>query len=118
MSERDTQDRAKQLVFEYQLDAPPEKVWRALSSPAFRERWLPAQVEALSSVPGEEMRYRLREEEPPFLESVVTFQLAPSEGGTELRIIHSLTDARLIETPAPRSARGRPAPTPGLLRRS
>lgn len=101
MSESDTQDRTKQLVFAYQLDAPPEKVWRALSIPAFRERWLPAEVEALSSVPGEEMRYRLREEEPPFLESVVTFQLAPNEGGTELRIIHSLTDARLIEMPKP-----------------
>jgi len=102
MSESDTQDRTKQLVFEYQLDAPPEKVWRALSIPAFRERWLPAQVEAFSSVPGEELRYRLREEEPPFLESVVTFQLAPSEGGTELRIIHSLTDVRLAgQPPAP-----------------
>jgi uncharacterized protein YndB with AHSA1/START domain len=52
MSESDTQDRTKQLVFEYQLDAPPEKVWRALSIPAFRERWLPDEVEALSSVPG------------------------------------------------------------------
>jgi uncharacterized protein YndB with AHSA1/START domain len=101
MSESDTQDRAKQLVFEYQLDAPPEKVWRALSIPAFRERWLPAQVEALSSVPGEELRYRLREEEPPVLESVVTFQLAPNEGGTKLRIIHSLSDARLSQPPAP-----------------
>ena len=101
MSESDTQDRTKQLVFEYRLDAPPEKVWRALSIPAFRERWLPAQVEALSSVPGEELRYRLREEEPPFLESVVTFQLAPNEGGTELRIIHSLSDARLSQPPAP-----------------
>jgi len=101
MSESDTQDGAKQLVFEYQLDAPPEKVWRALSIPAFRERWLPAEVEAISSVQGEEVRYRLREDEPPFLESVVTFQLAPNEGGTELRIIHSLSDARLIETPAP-----------------
>lgn len=99
MSESDTQDRAKQLVFEYQLDAPPEKVWRALSIPAFRERWLPAEVEAISAVPGEELRYRLREEEPPFLESVVTFQLAPKEGGTELRIIHSLSDARLAERP-------------------
>ena len=47
------------------------------------------------------MRYRLRDEEPPFLESVVTFHLAPSKGGTELRIIHNLTDARLIETLAP-----------------
>ena len=102
MSESDTQDRAKQLVFEYQLDAPPEKVWRALSIPAFRERWLPAEVEAISSVQGEEVRYRLREEEPLFLESVVTFQLAPNEGGTELRIIHSLTDARLAgQPPAP-----------------
>lgn len=101
MSDSDTQDRAKQLVFEYQLDAPPEKVWRALSIPAFRERWLPAEVEALSSVPGEEVRYRLKEEEPPFLESVVTFRLAPSEGGTELRIIHSLTDARMSRPPAP-----------------
>ncbi|HEV7324462.1 MAG TPA: SRPBCC domain-containing protein [Bosea sp. (in: a-proteobacteria)] len=97
MSESDTQDRTKQLVFAYQLEAPPEKVWRALSIPAFRERWLPAEVEALSSVPGEEMRYRLREEEPPFLESTVTFQLAPHKGGTELRIIHSLTDTRLVE---------------------
>lgn len=100
MSERDTQDRTRQLVFEYQLDAPPEKVWRALSIPAFRERWLPAEVEALSAVPGEEVCYRLREEEPPFLESVVTFQLVPNEGGTELRIIHSLTDARLSQPPA------------------
>jgi uncharacterized protein YndB with AHSA1/START domain len=101
MSESDTHDRAKQLVFAYQLEAPPEKVWQALSIPAFRERWLPAEVEAVSSIPGEEVRYRLKEEEPPFLESVVTFQLAPNEGGTELRIIHSLTDARLSQPPAP-----------------
>ncbi|WP_186416666.1 SRPBCC domain-containing protein [Bosea sp. CS1GBMeth4] len=101
MSESDTQDPTRQLVFEYQLDAPPEKVWRALSIPAFRERWLPARAEALSAVPGEEVRYRLREEEPPFLESVVTFRLAPSEGGTELRIIHGLTDARLAEQRPP-----------------
>lgn len=102
MSESDTPDPARQLVFAYQLDAPPEKVWRALSIPAFRERWLPAEVEAVSAVPGEELRCRLREEAPPFLDSVVTFQIAPNAGGTELRIIHSLTDARLAEQrPAP-----------------
>ncbi|WP_100965052.1 SRPBCC domain-containing protein [Bosea sp. FBZP-16] len=101
MSESETQEHTKELVFAYQLDAPPEKVWRALSIPAFRERWLPAQVEALSSVPGEELRYRLREDEPPFLESVVTFQLAPNDAGTELRIVHSLTDTRLSASPAP-----------------
>jgi len=101
MSEIEVEDRTKQLVFAYQLDAPPEKVWRALSIPAFRERWLPAEVEALSSVPGEEVRYRLKEEEPPFLESVVTFQLAANADGTELRIIHQLTDARLGRLPSP-----------------
>lgn len=101
MSESETQERTKELVLAYQLDAPPEKVWRALSIAAFRERWLPAQVEALSSVPGEELRYRLREDEPPFLESVVTFQLAPNDAGTELRIVHSLTDTRLSASPAP-----------------
>lgn len=52
MSESDTPNPARQLVFAYQLDAPPEKVWRALSIPAFRERWLPAEVEAVSAVPG------------------------------------------------------------------
>jgi uncharacterized protein YndB with AHSA1/START domain len=101
MSESEARERTKELVFAYQLDAPPEKVWRALSIPAFRERWLPAQVEAFSSVPGQELRYRLREDEPPFLESVVTFQLAPNDGGTELRIVHSLTDTRLSASPAP-----------------
>ncbi len=95
MSEIEAGDRTKELVFEYQLDAPPEKVWRALSIPAFRERWLPAEVEALSSVPVEEVRYRLKEEGLPLLESVVIFQLTPNAGGTELRIIHQLTDARL-----------------------
>ena len=34
----DRTDRPE-LVLEYDLDAPPEKVWRALSIPAFRERF-------------------------------------------------------------------------------
>lgn len=97
MSESETQDHTQQLVFEYQLDAPPEKVWRALSIPAFRERWLPAEVEPLSTVPGEELCYRLRDDEPPFLESVVTFRLTPHANGTELRIIHRLEDGRAGE---------------------
>jgi uncharacterized protein YndB with AHSA1/START domain len=94
-------DRTRQLVLAYQLDAPPEKVWRALSIPAFREQWLPADAlaepDSICSVPGEEVGYRLRDDEPPFLESVVTFQLRPNAGGTELRIVHRLTDRRLAE---------------------
>jgi uncharacterized protein YndB with AHSA1/START domain len=99
---------AEDLVLDYDLDAPPEKVWRAISIPAFREAWLPtgdlADIAPVSSAPGEEIRYRMRDGEPPFLESVVTFQLTPNtEGGTRLRIIHGLADARLSSRP-PRAA--------------
>ena len=93
------QEQTDQLVFEYELDAPPEKVWRALTIAEFREKWLPkaalADAEPVWSAPGEEVGYRMRDDEPPFLESVVTFQLRPdADGGTRLRIIHRLADAR------------------------
>lgn len=100
MSNTEARRRVKNLVFECQLDAPPEKVWRAVSIPAFRERWLPkqelAEADPVATVPGEEISYRMREDEPPFLESTVTFQIRPDPyGGTVLRIVHGLTDARL-----------------------
>jgi uncharacterized protein YndB with AHSA1/START domain len=100
-------EQTKDLVLEYELEAPPEKVWRAISIPAFREKWLPkrqlAEAEPVSSMPGEEIRYRMRDDEPPFLESIVTFQLRPhAAGGTMLRI-HELADARL-ERPLRRAA--------------
>ena len=80
------------LVLEYELDAPPEKVWRAVTIPALRERWLPdcdlSGAEPESSVTGEEVRYRLRDAEPPFRESRVTFRIEPNEaGGTRFHII-------------------------------
>lgn len=104
MNDMKAAGQMKQLVLTFQLDAPPEKVWRALSIPAFREKWLPAETlveaEPMFSAPGEEARYRLREDTPPFLESVVTFQVRPFEGGTELRIIHALTDAGSNAKPA------------------
>jgi uncharacterized protein YndB with AHSA1/START domain len=93
-------ENTQDLVLDYELDAPPEKVWRAISNPALRERWLPkaelAEAAPLSSTPGEEVRYRMREDEPPFLESVVTLQVRPNPaGGTTLRIIHRLADVTL-----------------------
>ncbi|WP_458764927.1 SRPBCC family protein [Cupriavidus basilensis] len=100
MNDMQTEGQMKDLVLEYELDAPPEKVWRAISIPAFREKWLPqgvlADAEPVSSTPDEEIRYRMRDEEPPFLESTVTFRLRPNAvGGTVLGIIHVLEDARL-----------------------
>jgi uncharacterized protein YndB with AHSA1/START domain len=98
-TERDRDDEQK-LVLECDLDAPPEKVWRAVTVPALRARWLPpsdlAESEPVSSVNGEEICYRVREAEPPFLESSVTFRIEPNHsGGTRLRIIHQIGHGRL-----------------------
>jgi uncharacterized protein YndB with AHSA1/START domain len=101
------------LVFDVELDAPPQKVWRALSIAAFRDKWLPkaalADAEPVRSVPGEEIGYRMRDDEPPFLHSIVTFQLKPNaDGGTRLRIIHRLADARTRHAlPKPANSNGR-----------
>ncbi len=108
MKDLETKEQAKDLVLEYELDAPPETVWRAISVASFREKWLPrgdlADTEPVSSAPGEEIRYRMRESEPPFLESIVTFQIDPSaEGGTTLRVIHRLVDAEPVQPPAANS---------------
>ena len=113
----EAEEQAKDLVLEYELDAPPEKVWRAISTDALRERWLPkgdlADAGPVSSAPGKEVRNRMRDSEPPFLESVVTFQVDPSvDGGTTLRIIHRLVDARLARLP-PGAANGN---GPALMR--
>ncbi|MGH6614713.1 SRPBCC family protein [Sphingomonas sp.] len=99
MTDRKTDDHDKGIELEYEIDEPPHKVWRAISIPEFRENWLPkealADPEATSLTPGHEVRYRMRESDPPFLESVVTFRIAPNAtGGTSLRIIHQLADVR------------------------
>ena len=89
-----------EIALEYELDAAPEKVWRAIAVAAFRERWLPqadlAEPEPIASIPGVEVRYRMREEGAPFPESTVTFQIEPGlHGGTLFRVIHRIeTDAR------------------------
>jgi len=106
-------EQTDHLVFDYALDAPPEKVWRALSIAEFRERWLPkaalADGEPVGSVPGEAIGYRMRDDEPPFLESVVTFHVKPNaDGGTDLRIIHRLSVPRCrLELPTPANSNGR-----------
>lgn len=97
MSDEAPEPQTEKLVFEYELDADPEKVWRAIRIEEYREKWLPADAltieEVVSAVPGQEVRYRLRDDTPPFLESVVTFRIFPNPaGGTTLRILHELPD--------------------------
>ena len=108
MSNSEDSGQTKNLVLEYELDAPPEKVWCAISIPAFREKWLPDRdltaAEPVVATPGEEVRYRMRETEAPFLESLVTFQIRPdTNGGTILRVVHGLVDAQL-PTSTPQAA--------------
>jgi uncharacterized protein YndB with AHSA1/START domain len=89
-----------QVALEYELDAAPEKVWRAIAVAALRERWLPqadlAGPEPIASIPGVEVRCRMREEGAPFQQSTVTFRIEPGpQGGTLLRVIHQIEgDAR------------------------
>ncbi|KKB79859.1 hypothetical protein VW35_05045 [Devosia soli] len=89
-------DNTGTLVFETTLDAPPEKVWRALSIPEYLDRWLQrpenAEISVVSSDENRRLTYRWRENgqtsEPE--ESLVTFEIAPREdGGTWFRLTHA-----------------------------
>jgi hypothetical protein len=81
------------LVFEYEVDAPPEMVRRALTVAEFRERWLPGAKLAPPS-DGDAIHCTLREAEPPFLESIASFEILPRDGGGALiRIVHRLAKA-------------------------
>jgi hypothetical protein len=84
-----------EIALEYELDAAPEKVWRAIAIAAFRERWLPeadlAEPEPVASIPGVEVQYRMREDGASFPDSTVTFRIEPGlQGGALLRIIHRI----------------------------
>ena len=90
------------LVFECALDAPLEKVWRALSIPEYLERWLkPREAGAekvdLAVVTSEEnksLTYRWRESGQGAIvgaeDSMVTFEITPmTDGGTWFRLTHA-----------------------------
>lgn len=90
-------DAGDEVVFECALEAPPEKVWRALTVPAFLQRWLdmPANLD-LDLVSADENRsltYRWREKGQGTIsqpeDSLVTFELqAREDGGTWFRLTH------------------------------
>ena len=108
MKRRDARGPREILNFEYQLDAPPAKVWRALTIPEYVARWLiapereasaledvkplrpqPVSLRLLDCEPNQSVRYSWNEAASPFLESVVTFRLAANDaGGTTFSIVH------------------------------
>jgi uncharacterized protein YndB with AHSA1/START domain len=78
------------LVFECDLDAPPEKVWRALATPELREAWLGEPEAGPSEVTRAEAGERLDLVWPTHAgETLVSFEIAAgAAGGTHLTIVH------------------------------
>ena len=100
------------ISFEFDLQHPPEKVWRALTDPALLSEWLLPAI-GFKLEPGAEFMFKtqpypgwdgtvncqLVEIEPqrklsykwtvPFLDTVVTFSLAPTGSGTRLSLVQS-----------------------------
>jgi uncharacterized protein YndB with AHSA1/START domain len=87
-------DAPDPVVVDCDLDAPPETVWRALTEPELRARWLEeadACAEVVEAEPNERLRlaWRERDEAGALVESDVTFTLTPIfSGGTRLRLVH------------------------------
>jgi uncharacterized protein YndB with AHSA1/START domain len=93
---------AEDLVFDAELDAPPEKVWRALADPDLREAWLGESGEVIESRPPERLVLRWTRDEPA---SLVTFDLRPAEGGgAHLTIVHRPACADVITITSRRPA--------------
>jgi uncharacterized protein YndB with AHSA1/START domain len=89
---------ADTLVYECALEAPPAKVWRALTVPEYLEKWLQAgddiDLSVVSSEEGRSLTYRWRESGESAVagieDSLVTFELSPTpEGGTWFRLTHA-----------------------------
>ena len=102
------------ISFDFDLSHPPEKVWRALTDPELLEQWLlPVVGRKLELAPGTTFTFKtdpypgwdgtvsckLLEIEPrtrlsyawtvPFLDTVVTFTLTPTDAGTRLSLVQS-----------------------------
>ena len=113
-------DSSDSLVFECDLEEPPEKVWRALTEPELLEAWLKnaeptrTDYEILTAEPHRTLRYRWRDRESGAgdsgdreVQSVVTVELAPGEtGGTHLRLTHG--EFRIVSAVTSMAARVRP----------
>ena len=100
MNEEQTKEQDSGIELEFDVDDAPQKGWRAISIPELRESWRPndalAEPDAILVTPGPEVRYRLRDDDPPVLESTVTCTIIPNAiGGTRLRIVAELKDMRV-----------------------
>jgi uncharacterized protein YndB with AHSA1/START domain len=124
MSVDSLEDRAesRSIAFEYELDEPVEKVWRALTAPEIVAEWLlpndlepeegtrftfrdtdgPIDCEVISIEEQRSIRFAWRDGEArrDGLDSTVTFEVeGTTNGGTHLRIIHEVRYATQLARP-------------------
>ena len=118
-----TPDSPDCLVFECDLEEPPEKVWRALTEPRLLEMWLAPDAADAGVRPAQASEYEIVAAEPHRLlrydwldrqsgvggsndrgvRSTVTIELIPGPaGGTHLRLTHG--DFRFMAAAAPATA--------------
>jgi uncharacterized protein YndB with AHSA1/START domain len=112
----------RSIAFECDLPEPPEKVWRALTTPEIVSEWLlptdlrpetgkkfgfsdpdaandPIECEVLAVEPQRSIRFSWRDAKAreEGLDSMVTFEIAEiAEGGTHLTIVHEVRHAAAI----------------------
>lgn len=110
--DKTARSQTETIAFEFDLQHAPAKVWRALTDPALLAEWL-LPVIGFELAPGAAFTFqtqphpgwdgtvscRMLEIEPqrklrytwgvPFLDTVVTFTLTPTESGTRLSIEQS-----------------------------
>jgi uncharacterized protein YndB with AHSA1/START domain len=111
-TDKTARGQTESISFEYDLPHSPEKVWRALTDPALLAEWLLPVID-LKLEPGAAFTFkaqpypgwdgtvncRVVEIEAyrklsytwtvPFLDTVVTFTLTPTESGTRLTLVQS-----------------------------
>lgn len=111
-TDKTPRSQTESLSFEFDLNHPPEKVWRALTDPALLAQWLLPVVDLELKIqaafrfqappqPGWDgiVHCRFREIEPQKklsydwvvgdIDTVVTFTLTPTASGTRLSLVQS-----------------------------
>ncbi|HEY2482910.1 MAG TPA: SRPBCC domain-containing protein [Caulobacteraceae bacterium] len=78
-----------EVSFACDLDAPPDKVWRAVTEPDLRAAWLgeaeARACEVIEADPPERLVLGWTLDEPA---STVTIEIEPRDGGSRLTITH------------------------------
>jgi uncharacterized protein YndB with AHSA1/START domain len=95
-----SEEHAREIVCECELDAPPETVWRAVTIPEFLEEWMGVRpdtegdadvsCEMIDQSPGSQVRFAWHDRRSDAPESLVTIDIESApENRTRFRLSHS-----------------------------